>query len=451
MRAADDPATLGRRVELLYRNLRLGQIVSIVNASALSWVAVELVANQVIYLWWLAALAIAAFRIAQAQGYKAESEAERQANAPRWRRQALWGASASGITWACGALLLMLQGNTHLQLFTGFVMAGMTAGAIPVLAADRKIYRAYAFPVVLAVAFGSLGNDTLHMAFTAMSLLFLVTIARSADLFHDTLHDTFRLEHEKDGLLDNLQQARQAAELSNRAKTEFLANISHELRTPMNGIIGLSELLHHETLTPDQRSLLTPLRDSANDLMRQIDHLILLSALEAEHVKSRPAPFAVADLLEGLLSSQQKAATSKGLILRHQADPELPAVLVGDLELLRQIFDHLVGNAIKFTEQGSISITARPIDHHDEQTWIEFCVADTGPGIPPDVLPSLSGLLTQGDGSSMRRHGGIGVGLPIVRKLIEIMGGSLRIDSQVGQGSQFRVLIPFQRPEAEQH
>lgn len=137
-------------------------------------------------------------------------------------------------------------------------MAGMTAGAIPVLAADRKIYRAYAFPVVLAVAFGSLGNDTLHMAFTAMSLLFLVTIARSADLFHDTLHDTFRLEHEKDGLLDNLQQARQAAELSNRAKTEFLANISHELRTPMNGIIGLSELLHHETLTPDQRSLLTP-------------------------------------------------------------------------------------------------------------------------------------------------------------------------------------------------
>lgn len=443
--------TLGRRVELLYRNVVLGQIVSAVNASALTWVAVELVDNPAIYLWWLATLAIAGFRITQARAYQAAGQAERQANAPTWYQRALWGAATSGVIWAGGALLLMFQGNTHLQLFAGFVMAGMAAGAVPVLAADRKVYRVYAFPVVLAVAFGSLGNDALHIAFTAMSLLFLVTIARSSDLFHHTLHDTFRLEHEKDNLLENLKQARQVVELSNRAKTEFLANISHELRTPMNGIIGLADLLNDETLTTDQRSLLDPLRASASNLMRQIDHLIQLSALEAGHIKSRPAPFAVVDLLEGLLSAQRKAAMNKGLILHQQADPTLPQVLIGDLDHLRQIFDHLVGNAVKFTERGSVSITARPIDHHDEHIWIEFCVADTGPGIPPGKLPSLSDLLTQGDGSSMRRHGGIGVGLPIVRKLIEIMGGSLRIDSQVGQGSQFRVLIPFKRPEAEQH
>ncbi len=450
MRPAIDPATLGRRVELLYRNTLLGQVVSAINASALAWVALTLVDQPLVYLWWLAALAIAAIRITQGRAYKAASQQSRLADAPIWHGHALRGATASGIVWASGALLLMFQGDTHLQLFTGFVTAGMAAGAVPVLAADRKVYRAYAFPIVLAVAVGSLGSGPLHFAFTAMSLLFLATLSRSADLFSHTLHDAIRLEHEKGDLIDNLKQAREVAELSNRAKTEFLANISHELRTPMNGIIGLAELLHHESLTADQRSLLDPLRASADDLMRQIDHLIQLSALEAGHVSSRPAAFAVADLLEGMLSAQRNAAQAKGLVLHQQADPELPPVLIGDLDHLRQIFAHLVDNAVKFTEQGRIDITARPTAGSDARTWIEFCVADTGPGIAPDILPFLSGLLVQGDGSSVRRHGGIGVGLAIARKLIEIMGGRLHIDSQPGRGSQFRFAVPFSLPDPDE-
>jgi signal transduction histidine kinase len=442
----NDPFVLGRRVELLYRNVLLGQIVSVINASALTWVATSLLENPLIYIWWLAAIAMAVLRVVHFYAYKRADESNRRENAPDWRQRVLWSAGGSGIVWACGALLLMSQGNTYLQLFAGFVMSGMIAGAVPVLAADRIVFRCYAWPIALTVAFGALGSDPLHLAFTAMSLLFLLAVTRSADFFHGALHETFRLEHEKDGLLNELEQASAQTERSNRAKTEFLANISHELRTPMNGIIGMGDLLALETLTPEQQELLHPLRESSEQLMRLINHLIKLSALEAGHIKINPAPFAVGGLLEGMLSSLQKNAEAKELILSLDAH-ELPNVLIGDLSRLRQIFEHVVGNAIKFTDHGSVRVVARQIDHHDRAVMIEFSVTDTGPGMTPEQIESISGLLVQGDGSSIRRFGGIGVGLPIARKLIELMGGELSINSQPGQGSTFRFALPFELPE----
>jgi len=443
-----DPFVLGRRVELLYRNVLLGQMVSIINASALTWVAASLLDNPAIYGWWLAAILMAALRLTQFVQYRRKDIAHRRENAIEWRRRVLWSATGSGIVWAGGALLLMSQGNTHLQLFAGFVMSGMIAGAVPILAADRVVFRSYAWPISLAVAFGTLGSDPLHMAFTALSLLFLLAVTRSADFFHGALQETFRLEHEKDGLLSKLELASEVADRSNRAKTEFLANISHELRTPMNGIIGMGDLLALETLTADQQELLLHLRESAEHLMRLINHLIKLSALEAGHIRVKPAPFAVGGLLEGLLSGQQKAAAAKGLTLRLPT-PELPDILIGDLNRLRQIFEHLVGNAIKFTDSGSISVSTKQLAHQGKVVNIEFSVVDTGPGMTPEQLQSISGLLIQGDGSSIRRYGGIGVGLPIARKLVELMGGELAIDSQPGVGSTFRFTLPFELPEAE--
>jgi signal transduction histidine kinase len=447
LNAPDDSFILGRRVALLYRNVLLGQIVSIVNATALTWVAVTLVDNPVIYLWWLAAISIAGFRITQARAYKAENEASHLANAENWRRRALFGAAMAGGTWAAGGLLLMWQDNTHLQLFTAFVLAGMVAGAVPVLAADRAVFRTYAWPLVAAAIIGTLGNDALHVAFTLMALLFLLAVTRSADLFHDTLHDTFRLEHEKDHLVENLDRAREVAERSNRAKTEFLANISHELRTPMNGIIGMADLLALDIVSDDQRELLDHLRESADILLLQINHLIELSALEAGHVRLRPAPFVVQDLLDGLISAQHKAAASKGLTIAIDADPALPGIVIGDLERLRQVFQHLVGNAIKFTDRGRIEIAARQVERTGKTVRIEFAVTDTGPGISAEALQAINGLLVQGDGSSIRRHGGLGVGLPIVRRLIELMGSELQIDSELGKGSTFRFTLPFALPE----
>lgn len=443
------PFILGRQVDLLYRNVRLGQIVSIVNASFLVWIAEPLVAQGSLAIWWLLAVVTAGLRMAMAGRFYRQSDAERQSRSALWRQRALFGAAAGGVIWAAGALLLIGAGDTILQLFTAFVMAGMVAGAVPVLAADRLVFRSYAWPITLAVVVGTIGTDPLHIAFSAMSLVFLLAATRSADYFHDTLQDTFRLEHEKDILVEHLEHARQVAERSNRAKTEFLANISHELRTPMNGIIGLGDLLAEEELSEDQRNLLTPMRQSSDNLMHLINHLIELSALEAGQVKLASVPFAVSELLLGLKSSHRKAAAAKGLDWIEAADPALPHVLVGDIGRLHQVFTHLLGNAIKFTERGAVSIFIRLAETLPAGARLEFTVADTGAGIAPAVLPQLCGLFVQGDGSSIRRHGGIGVGLPIARKLIELLGGEMKIESELGVGSRFSFTLPFAYPNAD--
>ena len=171
-----DPFTLGRRVELLYQNLLIGQIFSIINAITLTWVSNSLTDNPAVFAWLLAAISIAGYRIRQARQYRTEDETSRIGNALRWRQRAQLGAICASVIWATGALLLMWQGNTPLQLFTAFVMAGMVAGAVPVLAADRMIFRSYAVPIVLAVFIGALGNDALHIAFSLMSLFFLALV-----------------------------------------------------------------------------------------------------------------------------------------------------------------------------------------------------------------------------------------------------------------------------------
>lgn len=443
---AESRGILDRQVALLYRNVPLGQIVSIVNAGFLAWIAYQYTSGPGPALWLALAYGVAGWRIALSRQYLKRGETGHPGDAAFWQRRARLGAGAGGLAWAAGAVLLMLPGELNLKLFTAFVMAGMVAGAVPLLSADRLAFRLYAWPVGLAVILCGLGPAPLDIAFSGMTLIFMLAATRSARYFHETLQTSMQLEHEKDGLVDELRQATLIAENSNRAKTEFLANISHELRTPMHGIIGMAELLRMEALTRKQRDLLEPLHGSAHQMLHLISNLIELSALEAGRVRPGYDLFATPDLLDNLLAGELRTAAAKGLSLTVESDPALPPLLLGDLESLRKVLGHLAGNAVKFTEHGSVTVSVRLADRRADEVRIEFGIADTGPGIAPDKLALLGSPLTQVDGSNSRRHGGIGIGLPIARRLITLMGGELRIESQPGRGSRFGFTLPFGLP-----
>lgn len=436
---------LGRQTELLYRNQLPGQITSIVNASLLAWIAWSSVDTAALLAWWAALTGVAAARILTTFRYRRRLAVPDAADA-LWRRRVLLGATGSGLIWSAGAVLLMTAGNDELAWFTAFLMAGMVAGAVPALAADRLIFRLFAWPIVLAVAFAAPESASLRIAFIAMCGLFVLMVTRSADYLNDTLHETFRLEHEKDGLIGELEQANLAAEHSNRMKSEFLANLSHELRTPMNAVIGFTDLLRQEKLTDDQQQLLGMLAESAGSLMHRIENLIQLSALEAGRLKVDAQLFGVHDLLEGSLPAKRRAAEAKGLTLTLHEDPAIPALLIGDSIRLGQVLGHLLENAIKFTDQGEIDVSLKLVDQDEQGARIEFSISDTGIGIPAHVIPQLDSLLVQGDGSSIRRHGGLGVGLPIVRKLLQLMGGELRIENLPEAGARFSFVLSFELP-----
>jgi signal transduction histidine kinase len=279
-------------------------------------------------------------------------------------------------------------------------------------------------------------------------VLFLIAVTRSARFFNETLHESIRLEREQAKLIDHLAQARELAEQSLRAKTEFLSNISHELRTPMNGIIGVTDLLTLDA-SEEQHELLGHLRQSSDLLMTQINHLIRLSQLEAGRTKFVPSPFVPTDLLARTAQRWQAGASNKGIRLELKSDPALPELLVGDSDCLDVALQHLIDNAIKFTEHGTVSVNCRQTQQAEDKIWIGFSVSDTGPGLSPDSLKAIEGLLTQADGSSIRRHGGLGVGLAITRRLVQLMGGELHIDSKLGQGSVFSFIVPFHLPASE--
>lgn len=442
-----DAFLLRRQLDLLYRNMPAGQLISAINVAVLVVLWFERI-GFVGLAWGLVAATIALVRIRFARAYQRRTP-RAEADLLRWRAYARSGAATSGLAWAAGTLLFMAGGDVVIQFFVAFLAAGMVAGAVPVLAPDRLAFRLYAWPIVAAVIVGALDRDAVHLSFALLSVLFLFVTSRSADNFADSLAETLRLEHEKDGLLGDLRQAKHRAEAANRGKTLFLATMSHELRTPMNGIIGMADLLAQEELTAAQRELLLPLRSSATELQHKIDHLIELSALEAGQVRVQRAPFVLPEILQGLLGRQLARARAKGLQFTLSENDPLPAVVVGDPDCLRKVLGHLVDNAIKFTDRGQVAVGVSVRRQSSDRVELAFAVRDTGIGIAEADLAAIFDPFTQGDASTTRRHDGAGVGLSIARHLAALLGGSLSAESTVGVGSCFHFVVPLGKLDLE--
>jgi signal transduction histidine kinase len=241
-----------------------------------------------------------------------------------------------------------------------------------------------------------------------------------------------------------LKHAVQRVEGADRAKSEFLANISHEFRTPLNHIIGFTELVvgkHCGDLNERQEEHLKDVLSSGKHLLSMINDLILLSKMEAGVFNLEAAPFNLMELLDELELLFALQANQKGLHLHFALESTMPAVVLGDCVRLRQILTHLIGNAIKFTEKGEVAIEVGHSDPHGHGDLVRFEVIDTGAGVSEEAQARIFKSFEQADSPATKRYGGVGLGLTVCRKLAALMGGRIRLESAPGKGSRFSFTV----------
>ena len=249
-----------------------------------------------------------------------------------------------------------------------------------------------------------------------------------------TLHDVCRRSrHTYQQLAHDFELAEARAERATRAKSEFLNTMSHEIRTPLNAVIGMADVLASTSLTPEQRKCVEVSQRNGVALLTLVNDILDSAKVESGRVELESIDMDVREVIDRAMEVVEGRASGKGLTLRKRIDPRVPVYLIGDPNRLRQIIINLLGNSIKFTEQGHLEVRVEP----DAPGYLKFAIADTGIGIPPRKLNSVFESFTQADSSTTRKYGGTGLGLTISKQLVELMHGRIWVESTVGVGSTF--------------
>ncbi len=333
------------------------------------------------------------------------------------------------------------------QAFLLMVVAGVIAGSLVTLSSRLQSFAIFSgallLPIItnLAIRGGPMDDD-----FATMLVLFLgfclVGARKMSRVFTENLLRSYRLEEMAQELAnkgmaleDSIRRTRAAVE----AKERFLANVSHEIRTPLNGILGMTEIALDSDLPEEARGCIDTARRCGQGLLQLVNDLLDFSKIQSGRLQVEKVPFACRELLNDVASIHRIAADRKGLRLVTEGVESLPRHVVGDPVRLRQILDNLLSNAVKFTEEGEVRLRA---EYQAGEGVLTISVEDDGIGIPEDRLDAVFEEFVQADDSTTRTHGGTGLGLAICRRLAELMGGRLSLESTLGEGSTFTVRVP---------
>ncbi|RCX32726.1 signal transduction histidine kinase [Thioalbus denitrificans] len=464
---------LAARVSMLYDQAAKGFLATLVAAAVLAFLLVERLDYARVTGWLLAVVFIIAARYATLVAYRRTRPGPGEA--ARWMQRFSVGTLFSGLAWGIAGVLLFPPQSIPHQAFLALILAGLVAGAVPVLALSMRTLAAFTVLCLTPAMLQFFAQETdIQRAMGFMFVVYMVfmlsvawrinqSMTRSLQLGFENIHLVDYLRSAKDAseqlneglkaeiserrkIETALKQAKEEAEQASRAKGEFLATMSHEIRTPMNGVLGTLELLADMPLGEEQRDLVSTAQSSAESLLTIINDVLDFSKIEVGQLDLEDINFDLRRTVSEVCALMGKRAEAKGVKVKWSVPERFGTQLRGDPTRLRQILLNLVGNAVKFTERGFIEVRASVLRETRADVILRLEVEDSGIGMTPQVQAQLFRPFTQGDQSMARKFGGTGLGLSIAKRLVELMGGQIGLNSQEGVGSTFWFTIRLGKP-----
>lgn len=450
--ATSDPSTfdqtdalerrvLAARVRLLY-DQNLPAVLSIVPFVCLVWWFLWPVAGHAYLHGWVGSKAVAtAILLTLDRLYRRRAN---EASAGTWGRFYTLALAFDGLSWSAIAIDMVPRDRIDLQAVMVAMVVGVAALAVLAQSVYQQASVVFSASLIVPVALWYVVQPTRIGTFAGVGLaVFLVFIVINVRRTTHTTSEMLRLRYRMQKVAEQRAQALADAQRHSAVKSQFLATMSHEMRTPLHGILGSTRLIRDEPLSATARERLDLVDRSGRHLLELISDILDFSKGEAGELRLQPAPFDLEALLRDVVEMAQASARDKGLVLDYERGFGTPVWQTGDAKRLRQVLINLVGNAVKFTDRGTVTVSAARCSE-----GFVITVRDSGIGIAPEFLPRVFEPFQQADSSYARRHGGTGLGLTISRELARAMGGDITCESKLGEGATFTLTLPWQPCDA---